>query len=564
MSALQNQGASPGRTKSLHVPQPLVLPSSNPYFQKLPPLSPRSMKGFDTEYNLSPDFRRTEFPTNASTASTGSSTSSSEYLSEFQRKTSQDSNISNTEDINFFLQVVGVFRDYVTDQIQALENQFLENQKQLEILQKEQAKAEEEAQRQEVKLSRDITQLVSLLNQKQPQLKEKLKKHNGDVINEIRNQVEQCKRNMKLISGILSFAKRIRNESGESLKENAVKELKQRLTVASELPTPTLPIKPPHPSCIDSEALTELMDRISLIRPDDIKQVDQNGFPTKSVAVPVIIAAHSSDDTTSSSIMVRWQCEAKNDAMFQVNWHFSSKREDIKGQCDCTIKVYVIEDLPANCDITVRVRLAVNNGQWSDPAFFRTRPLPAKFCFDASTAHLKLKLSPDCRSVCYRGDDQQNSSPKSPARFTFALNILGNISFFSGRHYWEIQVNRDGWAVGVAYREVARNSWLGSNDASWILHYNAAKFEYKARHAGESHDINPKLESPKHYLKKVGICIDYEAGSIKFVDPLQSSILHTYTVETFREPICAAVNPFYHCNVVTLTTGLEIPQFISQ
>ena len=51
------------------------------------------------------------------------------------------------------------------------------------------------------------------------------------------------------------------------------------------------------------------------------------------------------------------------------------------------------------------------------------------------------------------------------------------ILFF--RNYFEVGTNGDGWAVGLAYKDVARNSWLGSNESSWILHYNAVKKSYK-------------------------------------------------------------------------------------
>ena len=44
--------------------------------------------------------------------------------------------------------------------------------------------------------------------------------------------------------------------------------------------------------------------------------------------------------------------------------------------------------------------------------------------------------------------------------------------YHDNRHYFEVGVNEDGWAVGLAYYDVARNSWLGSNKSSWILHYN--------------------------------------------------------------------------------------------
>ena len=56
---------------------------------------------------------------------------------------------------------------------------------------------------------------------------------------------------------------------------------------------------------------------------------------------------------------------------------------------------------------------------------------PHEFIFDASSANVKLKLSDDKKSVYYGG--AQSSSPKSPTRFSFAINILGNRAFYSGR-----------------------------------------------------------------------------------------------------------------------------------
>lgn len=53
-------------------------------------------------------------------------------------------------------------------------------------------------------------------------------KCNEERVEDYNQKIDTCRRNMKLISGVLNFAKRLRNESEESLRENAVRELKQR------------------------------------------------------------------------------------------------------------------------------------------------------------------------------------------------------------------------------------------------------------------------------------------------------------------------------------------------
>ena len=40
-------------------------------------------------------------------------------------------------------------------------------------------------------------------------------------------------------------------------------------------------------------------------------------------------------------------------------------------------------------------------------------------------------------------------------------------------------MNQYGWSCGVAYQEVPRNSYLGSNPESWVLQFHPTKFHYK-------------------------------------------------------------------------------------
>ena len=51
-------------------------------------------------------------------------------------------------------------------------------------------------------------------------------------------------------------------------------------------------------------------------------------------------------------------------------------------------------------------------------------------------------------------------------------------------------------------------------------------------------------------------------GIISFVDPLQKRIIFSYTQNDFIEPVCAAVNPFYHGESLMLITGLSVPDYL--
>uniref|UniRef100_H2Z8I0 B30.2/SPRY domain-containing protein n=1 Tax=Ciona savignyi TaxID=51511 RepID=H2Z8I0_CIOSA len=297
-------------------------------------------------------------------------------------------------------------------------------------------------------------------------------------------------------------------------------------------------------------------------------ELQTNGTPQSktcskcSFHIPLILGVQNTSDVTKTTLKVRWSCCSNCESEFNLKWSYKLKEDTVeKLQEGISATSFIIKDLPSNCDITVNV-CHTKDTSWSPCAIFKTKQSPANFSFDVNTAHIKLKLSPDSKSVYYPGDEYNNASPKSPSRFTFALNVLGNISFYSGRHYWEIEVNRNGWALGVAYRGVARNSWLGSNDSSWILHYNPCKFEYKVRHAGEATDVTPKLNTSFSFIKRVGVFLNYDAGIIKFLDCTRRTVMYTYVVKSFEQPVCAAANPFYHGGYLTLVSGLDIPNYI--
>ncbi|NXO04583.1 BT2A2 protein, partial [Rhinopomastus cyanomelas] len=82
---------------------------------------------------------------------------------------------------------------------------------------------------------------------------------------------------------------------------------------------------------------------------------------------------------------------------------------------------------------------------------------------DPDTAHPKLTVSPDGRSVSY-GSNRRNL-PDTPERFNYWCCVLGRESFREGRHCWEVEVEGEEggsswWAVGVASKSVDKRGSL--------------------------------------------------------------------------------------------------------
>ncbi|KAJ8272013.1 hypothetical protein COCON_G00108720 [Conger conger] len=196
----------------------------------------------------------------------------------------------------------------------------------------------------------------------------------------------------------------------------------------------------------------------------------------------------------------------------------------------------------------------VKNGLMSRPdakqvqtLMHRTKSLGDKLLFlryacspilDVDTLHPRLRLSETGVTVSKAW--LKRSYPDGPQRFDRLLQVLGRESYFSGRRYWEVDLRQaeKGWWVGVAYRSLGRKgdsevSRLGCNKASWCL--KRYDLEYWAFHNGSRTHILLE-EDPE----RLGVFLDYEAGTLSFYDAL-SGMRHLYTFQAkFTEPLYPA------------------------
>ncbi|XP_018416415.1 PREDICTED: E3 ubiquitin-protein ligase TRIM11-like [Nanorana parkeri] len=161
----------------------------------------------------------------------------------------------------------------------------------------------------------------------------------------------------------------------------------------------------------------------------------------------------------------------------------------------------------------------------------------ADILLDVNTAHNYLQISEDMKTVSW--SNMKQNRPETPERFENCAQVLSSRRFFSGRHYWEVDVSQsECWIVGMCYPSIERtgwfHSWIGYNNKSWGLY----------RHNDQCsviHDSTVILSPDNIPRNTVRIYLDYEAGQLSFYE-LRDSVrhLHTFTT-TFTEPLRAAL-----------------------
>ncbi|XP_012372124.2 butyrophilin subfamily 2 member A2 isoform X2 [Octodon degus] len=183
----------------------------------------------------------------------------------------------------------------------------------------------------------------------------------------------------------------------------------------------------------------------------------------------------------------------------------------------------------------------------------------ADVVLDPDTAHPELFLSEDRRSV-RRGPSRQ-SLPDNPERFDCRPCVLGQESFSSGRHYWEVEVeNVMVWAIGVCRDSVERKgeALLLPQNGFWTLEMFGN--QYRALSSPE------KILPMKEHLCRVAVFLDYEAGDVSFYNMRDRSHIYTCPLSTFSGPLRPFFrlgsddSPLFICPVFTGAQGVVIPE----
>uniref|UniRef100_A0A4W5LY64 B30.2/SPRY domain-containing protein n=1 Tax=Hucho hucho TaxID=62062 RepID=A0A4W5LY64_9TELE len=166
---------------------------------------------------------------------------------------------------------------------------------------------------------------------------------------------------------------------------------------------------------------------------------------------------------------------------------------------------------------------------------------------DQNTAHRNLSLSEGSRRV--KMVKEKQPYPDHPERFHLHPQVLCREGL-TERCYWEVECSGCA-AIGVTYKGNSRKGdglacGLGTNDKSWSLY--CTKDHYYALHNNEQTGISalPIINRPKRKRDqsscfpppRVGVFLDWPAGSLSFYRVFSNTMTHLYTFQTtFTEPL---------------------------
>uniref|UniRef100_A0A2K6FJ17 RING-type E3 ubiquitin transferase n=2 Tax=Propithecus coquereli TaxID=379532 RepID=A0A2K6FJ17_PROCO len=164
--------------------------------------------------------------------------------------------------------------------------------------------------------------------------------------------------------------------------------------------------------------------------------------------------------------------------------------------------------------------------------------------------NLNLILSEDQRQVL--------SVPIWPVKF-YNYGILGSQYFYSGKHYWEIDVSKKtDWILGVYCRTRIHNIKFAVGKRTnhknvyyryrpifgyWVIGLQN-KFKYSAFEDSSSSDpeiLTLSMAVPPH---RVGVFLDYEAGTVSFFNVTNyGSLIYKFSHCCFSQPAYPYFNP---------------------
>ncbi|XP_014383228.1 butyrophilin subfamily 1 member A1-like, partial [Alligator sinensis] len=145
---------------------------------------------------------------------------------------------------------------------------------------------------------------------------------------------------------------------------------------------------------------------------------------------------------------------------------------------------------------------------------------------DPDTANPWLVLSADRRSV--RCADTRQPVPDKPERFAANQCVLGREGFTSGRHCWEVEVKKAGWAVGVASESVRRAGWVRFSPEEGIWAVQRWGDQVQALTAPSRTRLSLR-QAPR----RVRVCLDCAGGQVSFLDADTKAPIFTFLLASF-------------------------------
>ncbi|XP_007099048.2 probable E3 ubiquitin-protein ligase TRIML2 isoform X1 [Panthera tigris] len=149
---------------------------------------------------------------------------------------------------------------------------------------------------------------------------------------------------------------------------------------------------------------------------------------------------------------------------------------------------------------------------------------------DPKTANPCLVLSEDLRSMHLR--NVQQDVPHSPGRFVFSATVLGVESFTSGRHYWEVDVEKaTKWQLGVSEDSASRHGDLPTTSGNKVLLMGSLM---GTNYTFWAFPPLKRVSLRGEQMHKVGVFLDCQSGQISFYDVANRSLIYNFSSLTFQ------------------------------
>ncbi|XP_047007130.1 E3 ubiquitin-protein ligase Midline-1 isoform X1 [Ictalurus punctatus] len=406
------------------------------------------------------------------------------------------------------------------------------------------------ASRQEGKLMEECDILISLIQERRQIIGAKIKEGKAVRLRKLAQQIANCKQCIERSSALITQADQMLKETDHARFLQTAKSISERVSMATASSQVLIP----------EINLTDTFDTFALDFTREKKMLESLDYLT----APSPPGIREELCTASyDTITVHWTSDDEFSVVsYELQYTIYTGQSNIVSLCNSADSWMIVPNIKQN-HYTVHglqsgtkyifIVKAINQAgsRSSEPGTLKTNSQPFKL--DPKSAHRKLKLSHDNLTV----ERDEISSKKSHGQERFSsqssYGVIGNVYIDSGRHYWEALIGGSTWyAVGIAYKSAPKHEWIGKNPLSWVL--CRCNNSWVVRHNSKEMAIDP---SP--HLRRVGVLLDYDAGSLAFYDAVSSQHLHTFHI-TFTQPVCPVFNVWNKC--LTVLTGLPIPDHL--
>ncbi|XP_072370287.1 E3 ubiquitin-protein ligase Midline-1 isoform X2 [Scyliorhinus torazame] len=406
------------------------------------------------------------------------------------------------------------------------------------------------ATRQEEKLTEECDQLIEIIQQRRQIIGTKIKEGKVVRLRKLAQQIANCKQCIERSGSLITQAEQTLKENDHARFLQTAKNISERVSMATASSQVLIP----------EINLNDTFDTFALDFSREKKMLESLDYLTApnppAIREELCTASHD-------TITVHWTSDDEFSVVsYELQYTIFTGLANLVSLCSSADSWMIVPNIKQN-HYTVHglqsgtkyifVVKAINQAgsHNSEPSRLKTNSQPFKL--DPKSAHKKLKVSHDNLSV--ERDETASKKSHTPERFTSqgSYGITGNVYIDSGRHYWEILIGGSTWyAIGIAYKSAPKHEWIGKNAFSWV--FCRCNNSWVARHNSKEIPVEP---SP--HLRRLGLLLDYDNGSLSFYDAVNAQHLYTFDI-AFVQPVCPTFTVWNKS--LTVLTGLPIPDHL--